>query len=400
MKVLLLHQYIEIGGGADAHVHYMLEALPRYGVASRLMAIRSLAKGFEIELFGGAGAVHFSDETSAFDFIRELCEKEGIDIIHVHTITTPEITKQLSEHYPMVRTLHNAAITCLSGEKYHFSSGKVCDCSFGLVCLKNAYTEKCASVRKPGKLIGLFKRVSFEKANAAKMYSHLIAPSSFIRQNCIGEGIAGEMIEQIPYPYKKQVRPSALPQRPTVNIVYSGRLTKVKGVHLLGELMQPLMSADLNIVLHILGDGPLKDSLMKSQALSGPNVVFHGWLDQSGVQEIYEDADIVLIPSIYPDNFPIVCIEALCFGKPVIVFKVGGLPEMISDGINGFVIAPGDLKAMRERVLQLVVDKDKRRAMGAEGRRIYEEKFREEVVMPRYLAVYRESIEKFTLKHK
>src|SRR5690606_15583254 len=152
------------------------------------------------------------------------------------------------------------------------------------------------------------------------------------------------------------------------------------GVHLLFEIMEPLLTENKNLKLHIVGTGPLADALKKQMnPLLGNQIIFYGWLEQSEIYKVYEQTDIFLIPSVYPDNFPIVCIEALYFGKPVIIFNVGGLPEMVEDGYNGRVIEPYNIEEMRLRLNELIKAPDLRKKMGEHSKEIFEKRFREDV---------------------
>jgi len=87
------------------------------------------------------------------------------------------------------------------------------------------------------------------------------------------------------------------------------------------------------------------------------------------IRPYLKDFDIVVIPSINPDPFPRVSIEAMAMGKPIIGTRMGGIPESIEDGITGYLVPPQDPKALCEKILLLLDDKEKRRDFGIKARR-------------------------------
>lgn len=92
--------------------------------------------------------------------------------------------------------------------------------------------------------------------------------------------------------------------------------------------------------------------------------------------QLLESSDIFTFPTAYPaEAFPLVCLEAMQRGLPVIASPEGGIPEMIRDGLNGFIVDPKDIESLSDRVIRMVRDEELRKRMGAEGRRIYENEY-------------------------
>jgi glycosyltransferase involved in cell wall biosynthesis len=96
-------------------------------------------------------------------------------------------------------------------------------------------------------------------------------------------------------------------------------------------------------------------------------VSFLGWIPEEKKWEMYERADILLLPS-YNEGLPYVIVEALAAGLPIVASNVGGIPEVISDGENGFIITPGDRQALAERIVELAVAPDVRSSMTQRNR--------------------------------
>ena len=389
--MLLLHCTLQIKGGADAHVHLLEKELPRFGVDTAFIAI-SGESPLEINLESLDKKINgkYDNIVSAAGCILEYCKKEEVTVIHVHSTLHPAIIKILARNYRIIRTLHNAALTCVSGEKYFVTDNTPCNCKFGIGCLARAYTKKCASTRQPLLLMRRYYKVANEKKWSQDIYSSIISPSNFVYSLCVKEGIRVSKMKRIPYPYAGNIR-QAEERRSggTFNILFSGRITMVKGVMYLPEIAFPVLSRFPHAILHIAGEGPMKEKLRElvPDAIKD-QVIFHGWLNQNEVQQLYEKADVFLIPSIYPDNFPITCLEALHYGKTVLVFDVGGLAEMVENGVNGFVFERGNGAGMKEQLTRLALDPEWNKKLGQEGRRIFNENYTLGKVIPQIIESY------------
>ena len=88
----------------------------------------------------------------------------------------------------------------------------------------------------------------------------------------------------------------------------------------------------------------------------------------------YSSSDVVVLPSL-SENFPVVALEAMSSGKPVIASRVGGIPELVSNNKNGILVSPGNVEQMVEALLRLLENPSLRNRMGDMGRKIVEEKF-------------------------
>jgi len=140
---------------------------------------------------------------------------------------------------------------------------------------------------------------------------------------------------------------------PIVRFIYAGRLHPAKGVDLLLAAADRLADADMRFSLAIVGDGPEAPAL---RALYGdrPWVHFHGHVDQQRVADLMAASDMLCVPSLWAENAPGVVIQALTQGLPVLASDRGGLPELVNDGVNGGIVAAGDVDAWRARMADLI----------------------------------------------
>ncbi len=144
-----------------------------------------------------------------------------------------------------------------------------------------------------------------------------------------------------------------------INILYVGRLTKVKGVHNLIKVLAELKD-QYSFSLNIVGDGEERYNLenMVQQLQLGDRIVFHGQV--SDASSYFEKAHIFVYPSIWEEVFGISIVEAMAYGLIVIAGKVGGIPEIINEGINGYLFKKdscNDLKCVLNEGIQQCLNK-------------------------------------------
>lgn len=136
------------------------------------------------------------------------------------------------------------------------------------------------------------------------------------------------------------------------------------------------------------------ENLVRKLRLS-ENVIFTGWLNN--IPEVLTGIDIFVLPSPV-DHFPLVVLEAMASGKPVVATNVGGVPEMVKDGLTGVLVPPKDIKGLAETIVSLLKDGEKAKRMGLAARRHVEEFFNMDVNANRMEQVYEQLLEKKYLK--
>lgn len=159
-------------------------------------------------------------------------------------------------------------------------------------------------------------------------------------------------------------------------IIFSGRLVKQKGIEYLMDAMKIVLEEYRKTGLIIVGEGALRESMEKRAKRLGisENVVFTGFLPEKELPYMFSSTDLMVLPSI-SEPFGIALIEALATGIPAIGTRVGGIPEMIKDGINGFLVNPRNSEEMAEKIITLLSDEDLRIEMGKEARKIAVKEF-------------------------
>ena len=123
-----------------------------------------------------------------------------------------------------------------------------------------------------------------------------------------------------------------------------------------------------------------------------PGVKILGSLGERELVHLFQGALAVLVPS-RDENFPYACAEALACGTPVIAARVGGIPELVSDGVEGILTDSGDIRGLADAVARLVADRDLCRQIGANARRRAERLLSSDRIAAQTVDFYREVIE-------
>jgi N-acetyl-alpha-D-glucosaminyl L-malate synthase BshA len=139
--------------------------------------------------------------------------------------------------------------------------------------------------------------------------------------------------------------------------------------------------------LLLVGDGPDLGNALEHAKESGVGHLVESLGEQDQVVPLLSAADVFLLPS-EQESFGLAALEAMACELPVVASRVGGLPEVIEDGVSGFLCPEDDLDGMAERSLQLLTDRSLHARIAAEGRSIVEERFCSERIVPRYEALY------------
>jgi glycosyltransferase involved in cell wall biosynthesis len=166
-------------------------------------------------------------------------------------------------------------------------------------------------------------------------------------------------------------------------ISFIGRLSEQKGVFYLLEALREVIIQFPYVKLLIIGEGELREDLKTTMLSFGlqSNVLFCG--NRKDVAGLIEISEFMISPSLW-EGLGISTIESITLGKPVIASSVGGLPEVITDGINGRLVPPKDSKALATAICSFLRDPVMVKRMGEEAQKIAKEKFSSKKVNEEY----------------
>ena len=194
-------------------------------------------------------------------------------------------------------------------------------------------------------------------------------------------------------------RPRTANKDEPINILTIGRFVEMKGIIYGIEAVAGLIQTcpDKKIHYDIIGDGPLRNEIsMKLKQLDiESHVTLHGWKDQDSVTGYLDQAHILLTPSVTAANgetegIPNVLKEAMAVGLPVVSTVHSGIPELVEDGVSGYLVPERDVRALSDRLSYLIEHPDRWEAMGQAGKKKIEEDFDSEKITDRLVKLYQE----------
>lgn len=186
------------------------------------------------------------------------------------------------------------------------------------------------------------------------------------------------------HPARYDVPPPA--PRPGLRLLFVGRLTAIKGLRVLFNALGALRATHGDITLTLIGDGPDR-AWAEAEARRIGGIELLGHRSQGAVAEALADADVLVLPS-FAEGVPVVLMEAMAASRPVIATRVGGVAELVEDGVSGRLVAPGDPEALAEAILDLAADPGARARLGAAGCARVRAEFDAETEARRLLALF------------
>lgn len=168
-----------------------------------------------------------------------------------------------------------------------------------------------------------------------------------------------------------------------------GRLTPVKGIAYLLQAARILLRQGANVKVLVVGDGNIRQDLMTQTHDLGitQHVVFLGHREDTDA--LLLALDIFVLPSL-SEGIPMALLEAMAACRAVVASRVGGIPEIVDDGIEGFLVEPMDVDSLAERCRLLIESPDVAIKMGEQGRKRVERDFSATAMADRVVLVYKE----------
>jgi glycosyltransferase involved in cell wall biosynthesis len=372
MKILIANKFFFPNGGSEAVMFQEREYLLSSGanvidfsmrdprnresafkekfVSSKYYNVRGISKI--------STALSFIHSQEAVIKVADIIDKTRPDIMHCHNIyhqITPSIINVAkSRGISVVLTLHDfkpvcpavlrlraerSCSLCLDGDFHQVLINRCCGGSIRDSAL--LYAEAVVQ-----RWLGSYEKVD-----------RFLAPSGFMRDAALHRFRSDQVVLLYNGVDTAKVEVSA---RDEGYVLYLGRLSKEKGVETLLRAHDAAGTWDLVVA----GTGPLADDLQKRY----PNARFVGQLSGQALKATIGGASAIVVPSEWYENCPMSVLEAMAYGKPVVASRVGGIPELVVDGVTGVLFEAGDASELRQQVSRLMGDASLRVRMGAAGR--------------------------------
>lgn len=352
-------------GGVATHVMASATALAGRGVDVRVAAARV---GSDPPIAGVT--VHHSPQLLNTRLSPELRLGDALpwrpEAIHFHQFEDPDVLKFLRTLAPVVISAHG--YTACTSTMYYFRPGQECTRAHGPGCVPNLIVRGCAHTLDPRSLPSDYRQTS-RQVKALHDADLTISYSSAIDRHLSANDVTPRTVVPL---FSTLAPTTGSGHADRRRVVFAGRVVAPKGV---AVLIRAARDVDAEFV--ICGDGWQLESMRKLAERLGvqERVRFAGWLAPGELASELAQASVVAVPSLWPEPFGLVGIEAHAAGRPVVASATGGVRDWLQDGISGLCVKPGDPKALAGALNELLADPDRQRRMGEAGRRLVGERF-------------------------
>ena len=339
-RVLMVNWTTRLFGGAERYLEQSIAAL-----ASRGVGVALLTEGDDPV---DRGAMDLPEDLPCWSHGRASLDEAARwkpTLVLDHGTRSSELAAALGAVAPVVVVSHNYLGTCISGTKTHSSvTPRACERTLGWPCLLHYYPNRCGGLH-PGTMIEGWhrNRAARDRLRGA---AGVLALSRHMATEYERHGVRHDRIRIVPPPV--ELRDSSAPRAPTPGepwrIAFVGRFDALKGGGLLLDAL-PIASDLLGAPIHLslVGDGPERERL---EARAGKlvaetprvSVRFTGWMSRDEVESEMARHHLLALPSVWPEPYGLVGLEAGAAGLPTVAFDAGGIGDWLQDGQGGVLV--------------------------------------------------------------
>ena len=295
------------------------------------------------------------------------------DLLYVHDPSSPAVEERLLAVAPAVLFRHNYSATCISGHKtWKTPRPKPCARPLGRGCLVHFYPHRCGGLN-PVTLAEDYRRAR-SRAALLPRYRAVLTTSRHMRDEMIRNGAAPERTFTPPFVglgpaewlgddrdavARNEGGEAGAAGRVLDRLLFVGRMDFLKGgMYLLEAVPEAARRLGRPLRLTLAGDGEDRrkwEGMSARLAAQDPpcEIEFMGWVGSTELRSLFLRADLLVVPSIWPEPFGIVGPQAGSTGLPAVAFEVGGISEWLTDGTNGH-LARGEHPNARELASAIV----------------------------------------------
>ncbi|CAN5818002.1 glycosyltransferase family 4 protein [soil metagenome] len=385
MRILHVNKFLYRRGGAESYMLDLAAIQQAAGHAVEFFAMKhpqNLPSRYEQHFPGnvelepmpasllgkaqGAGRLLFSP--SALLGMSRVVRDFKPDVVHLHNIyhqLSPSILRPLIS-VPTVMTLHDYKLACPT---YRFlDKGEICEACLG-GNFRKALVRRCnrGSVAASGlNALEMRLHMTFGAYEPVQLF---LCPSRFLAGKMREAGVFPDRMRHLPHFIETAGVDHKL--QPGGGAVYAGRLSHEKGVDVLIEA-----ASMAGVHVDVAGEGPEMDSLKRlAVKLADGLVTFHGRISLAEVRELLRAGAVAALPARWYENQPLSVLDAYACGVPVVGSNLGGIPELIEDRVDGYLIPPDDPAELGSRLRSITDSAGGAYEMGLMGRRKVEDQF-------------------------
>jgi glycosyltransferase involved in cell wall biosynthesis len=368
VRILQLHTQYREPGGEDAVVRAEAELLRGLGHEVVQHQMHN-----PVGAMGAAGALLTSPwNPFAACSVQRVAEEIRPDVAHVHNTwyaMSPAVFRALRRAgVPSVMTLHNYRLLCANA--LLFRDGALCeDCvgSHPWHAVRHRCYRGCAVLSVPA---AMTIALHHDLGTWTREVDLFLALNEFSRERFVRGGLPAERIRVKPN-FVSDPGPRTLPASQSRTVLYVGRVSREKGVDVLINAWRLLGNTSLELA--IVGDGPMQAELER-RSRAAPGIRFEGRLCAEDVRRRMLAARALILPSVWYEGQPVVVLEGLAAGLPILSSAIGGMSELLQPLGKDWLVAPGATVTWAES-LRVLTDHQRIEQGSKRARALYEQKF-------------------------
>lgn len=370
MRILIAHEALAGAGGVESYLSCLVPALLARGHRVAFLHHNPASEPgptslqhADVRTFGVADQGLAGALAGARAWQPQVCFS--------HNMRDLDIETALAGAFPMVKMMHGYFGTCIGGQKAHgFPAVTACSRRFGPKCLALYLPRQCGQ-RHPMVMLNGYAWASRQRKLFAS-YAHVVVASEHMGDEYRRNGVPAERLTVAPlFPTAPATDvPRGLPDHPRV--LFAGRMTRLKGGDVLVRAIAAA-AARLHRPVHVTlaGEGPEKHAWQSLALRVGVTASFPGWVSGPDLTSLMREASVLAVPSLWPEPFGLVGLEAGLHGVPAVAFDAGGIREWLEDDINGRLVRQvGDAAALGAAIASVAGDPTVAARLGEGARRV------------------------------
>ena len=369
MRILVVNDGVSDVGGVQAYLDTVIPVLEERGHSVAIAYCSDSGSHEAAGVLRRLPRFRFTHQQST-DTLAGI-RRWSPDICYAHNMSDLDVESAISGIAPVVKFMHGYFGTCISGQKMHgFPSPTVCDRTFGLSCAALFLPRRCGQA-SPSALVSGW-RWAVKQQSQFDRYAAIVVASDHMRSEFMRHGCQPSRVhvnELFPT-NTGDVRPSPVPADST--IVFMGRMTTLKGGDMLIRATRRAAERlGQRVSITMIGDGPRKGEWEALADRLKVAASFTGWMNGDSRWTHVRNASVVAIPSLWPEPFGLVGLEAGALGVPVVAVATGGIGQWLTDGMNGVAVPPpADERTFGEALARVLGDRNQLAALRAGAHRV------------------------------
>lgn len=399
MRILLVNKFHYLRGGSEKYYFELAKLLKSHGhtVAFFSMKNENNIKTGDREYFVDEIDMNTGSKFEALNVIyskknKALMEKAleefKPDIVHINNfqrqLSASIIDAVKEKNIPLIMTAHDLNPICPASIMLY--NGEVCE-----DCITKGYTscikKKCIKNSMLKSVLGYIEKKYYDLHKIFCKVDCIISPSEFNKNQLLKGKLKCNDITVI-HNFVNETKKTDYTLGD--GAFYFGRLSKEKGILNLIEAINNIPGARLIIA----GDGPERENIqayIKEHKLEN-RITLLGYLNQNDIRENIRKCRFVTVPSIWYENCPYSILETMEIGKPIIGSKIGGIPELIQDGINGFTYEHNDVTKLTNILMKLFGNDETVKQFSKNSKQIFIQNYSAEAYYNKLMTVYNKYI--------